>query len=133
MRKLFKDGVYHRDVYFPETLQTVIHYLLSKPLKIKPSLHYLDKARRNKLNAGVCKTALYGEIIEAEVYDGQVVKIVTRLKHKFFPNTSMCFAIQLEDLKGAEEKGTVIIKTVWLNCEDDNHSTLNKSNYLHMA
>lgn len=133
MRKLFKDGVYHRDVYFPETLQTVIQYILSKPLKVKPSLHYLEKARRNKLNEGVCKTALYGEIIEAEVYDGQVVKIVTRLKHKFFDNTSMCFAIQLEDFKQTEENRTVIVKTVWLNCEDDNHSTLNKSNYLHMA
>ena len=131
MRKLFKDGVYHRDVYFPKDLQVVICYLLSKPLYVKPSLHYYEKATKWKLSKGAYKTALHGEIIEAEINDGQVVKIVTRIQDKFAPKYSMCFAIQLEDLKGTEEKGTVVVKTVWRNCEDDNHSTLDRTKYLH--
>ena len=131
MRKLFRDGVYHKDVYFPKDLDIVVQYILSKPLTIKPSLHYFEKVYKNRLSQGAYKTALYGDIIEAEVIDGQVVKIVTRVKNKFIPNCSMCFAIQLEDLKGTEEKGTVVIKTVWRNCEDDNHTTLDRTKYLH--
>lgn len=131
MRKLFKDGVYHKDVYFPTDLQIVVQYILSRPLYVKPSQHYYGKIEKYGLGSGVYKVALYGEVIEAEIYDGQVVKIVTRIKNKYLDNCSMCFAIQLEDLKGIGDKNTVVIKTVWLNCEDDNHSTLDRTKYLH--
>lgn len=70
---------------------------------------------------------LYGEIIEAEVVDGQIVKIVTRLPNRKVKNEDICAAIVLEH---GEYFDAARVKTVWANMSYDNHKTIDKSKYV---
>ena len=70
---------------------------------------------------------LYGEIIEAEVADGQIVKIVTRLPNRKAKDEDICAAIVFEH---GEYFDTARVMTVWANMSHDNHVTIDKSKYI---
>lgn len=67
---------------------------------------------------------LHGEVIEAEFQLGSVVKIVTRLQNNKFPDKDICAAISLN------VDGTAVVRTVWVNRHNDEHSTIHKENYV---
>ena len=60
---------------------------------------------------------IHGEIIEAEVRNGSVVKIVTRLPNRRDMTEDICAAILLH----SED---------FYDAKDDNHSTIDVSNYI---
>ena len=82
-----------------------------------------DKANLLNIPVGAYKAALYGEVIEAELEHGTVVKVVTRLPHRFDSTLDICFAVAID---GEEAR----VKTVWLNRRNDNHETICKENYV---
>ena len=69
---------------------------------------------------------MYGEVIEAEIKNNSVVKIVARLPNRYNMIEDICAAILLHDESFYDAK----VKTVWTNCAEDNHSTINVSNYI---
>ena len=70
---------------------------------------------------------LYGEIIEVEVTDGQIVKIATRLPNRKAEDEDICAAIALDYGKYFD---VARVKTVWANMSYDSHVTIDKSKYI---
>lgn len=61
-----------------------------------------------------------GKIIEVEVNNGEVTKILYRFPH--CDKYSILLAVK-------PENNCLVVKTVWLNSKDDNHTTLNSGVY----
>lgn len=121
-----KDGVYNKAVFWPDKLVEMISKQLVHRYKVSATKHYFDKRRILHLPKNCYKAMMYGEVIEAEVRNGAVVKIVTRLPNCNFMTEDICAAILLHDRGFYDAK----VKTVWVNHVDDNHSTINISNYV---
>lgn len=121
-----KDGVYNKAVFWPDKLVEMINKQMVHRYKVSATKHYFDKCRILHLSKNCYKAMMYGEIIEAEVRNGSVVKIVTRLPNRMYMTEDICTAILLHSDGFYDAK----IKTVWTNQADDNHSTINISNYI---
>lgn len=59
------------------------------------------------------------ELIEAEVYNNQIEKIVIR--YNLDENRSLCMAIKPKEN---------FVKTVWINLNSDQHNTLDRNRYV---
>ena len=122
-----KNGLYNKGVYWTKELDDSIKELLSKHYKVIPTFHTYNKVDKLKLPKGCYRACLFGDVVEAQVEDGKVVKIITRLLNRYNPKQDICAAIML---KPSEEKNEAIVKTIWTNAHDDDHETINKSNYV---
>lgn len=117
-----KNGVYNKAIYWPDELKNMVSLAKWNRWILVPTEHYKDKAAILKLPDNCYKTAMYGEVVEAEYYYG-LNKIITRVHNKYDRSKDMVFAISLS---GVEAR----VKTVWLNDRADNHYTLHKSVYM---
>ena len=100
---------------------------MSKRYQIEATAHFYERCEQWGFPRGCYKALLYGEIIEAEVTDGQIVKIVTRLPNRKAEDEDICAAIVLEH---GEYFDVARVKTVWANMSYDNHVTIDKSKYI---
>lgn len=121
--KRLRDGVYNKAVYWPMNLEMALEEKMATRYEINYTKHYFERCEQWDIPWSCHKAALYGEIIEAEIQDGIIVKIVTRLPNKKRADEDICFAIVLD---GNEAR----VKTVWCNMSYDNHGTINRSNYV---
>ena len=121
-----KDGVYNKAVLWPDRLVKMISEQLVYRYKVSATKHCLDKCEILHLPKNCYKAMLYGEVIEAEIRNGLVVKIVTRLSNRYNMTEDICAAILLH----AEGFYDAKVKTIWTNCAEDNHSTIDVSNYV---
>lgn len=124
---MLKDGKYNIDVFWPDSLKEELDKVLSKRYYVSRTKHYEEKTKKLHIPCGLYKKALSGSVIEADVINGHVTKIVTRQQDRKFKDSSLCFAVLLG---GFHRCGSgyiveaVRIKTVWINKSTDNHSTL---------
>lgn len=116
------DGTYNKAVYFPAGLQYILSKTMETRYKITSTRHADEKIKICHLSPNIYKTALYGEVIEVEVKDCQIVKVITRLP-SLFDNVDICSAVAIN---GTEAR----VKTVWTNDRFDNHYTLRTENYV---
>lgn len=121
-----KDGVYNKAVFWPSRLTEMINEQLKYRYKVSATKHCLDKCEILHLPKNCYKAMLYGEVIEAEIRNGSVIKIVTRLPNRYDMTEDICAAILLHSEGFYDAK----VKTIWVNCAEDNHSTINISNYI---
>lgn len=121
-----KDGTYNKAVFWPDKLAKMISEQLVYRYKVSATKHYFDKCEILHLPKNCYKAMMYGEVIEAEIRNGAVVKIVTRLPNRYDMTEDICAAILLHDEGFYDAK----VKTVWVNQAEDNHSTINISNYV---
>lgn len=121
-----KDGVYNKAVFWPNRLVKMINEQLTYRYKVSATKHCLDKCKSLHLPKNCYKAMMYGEVIEAEVRNGSVVKIITRLPNRYNMTEDICAAILLHSEGFYDAK----VKTVWTNQADDNHSTIDVSNYI---
>lgn len=121
-----KDGVYNKAVFWPDKLIEMINKQLMYRYKVSATKHCLYKCVTLHLPKNCYKAMMYDEVIEAEIKNGSVVKIVTRLPNRYNMTEDICAAILLHDEGFYDAK----VKTVWTNCAEDNHSTINVSNYI---
>lgn len=122
-----KDGLYNRAVYWPMSLEFALEKMMSKRYQVEATTHFYERCEQWGFPRGCYKALLYGEIIEAEVSDGQIVKIVTRLPNRKAEDEDICAAIVLEH---GEYFDVARVKTVWANMSYDNHVTIDKSKYV---
>ena len=122
-----KDGLYNRAIYWPISLELALEEAMSKHYQIEATTHFYERCEQWGLPRGCYKALLYGEIIEAEVVDGQIVKIVTRLPNRKAEDEDICGAIVLEH---GVYYDVARAKTVWANMTYDNHNTIDKSKYV---
>ena len=122
-----KDGLYNRAIYWPISLELVLEEAMSKRYQIEATTHFYERCEQWGLPRGCYKALLYGEIIEAEVVGGQIVKIVTRLPNRKAEDEDICGAIVLEHNAYYD---VARVKTVWANMSYDNHNTIDKSKYV---
>ena len=122
-----KDGLYNRAIYWPISLEIALEDAMSKRYQIEATTHFYERCEQWGFPRGCYKALLYGEIIEAEVSDGQIVKIVTRLPNRKAEDEDICAAIALDYGKYFD---VARVKTVWANMNYDNHVTIDKSKYI---
>lgn len=108
--------LYHKDIYMPLQIATAPEMRMV----LRPTNHALYAAQNDRY--GVIKipasiTFKGSDIVEAEVIDGQVSKVVVRL-----PYNERLSAIYVCLLTG-------VLKTVWFNLTSDTHKTLNANRY----
>lgn len=120
------NGLYSKQVYWPDTVKAVIEHTFSYQYFIELTIHAGEKINQLGLPNGVYKAMAYGEIIEAEFYNGKLIKVVTRLPHRTKP-IDICAAILVNP---DNRLGKLAIKTIWTNRHDDNHITINKEAYV---
>lgn len=108
-------ALYHRDVFMPD---------VARRLRFAVMLKYSNHARhaakddkRGKVNLPRVLDSREATLIEAEVVNGRVVKLVYRMAHDDKTDVSL---VVLPD---------GFVKTVWLNEKNDHHKTLNTSRY----
>lgn len=121
-----QNGVYNKAVYWPEELKTKIEKLMKRKYTITPSAHAREKIQNLKLPPKSYRIVLHGEVVEAEVQNQNVVKVITRLERKSEwreYHQDICSAIVFDCSKA-------IVKTMWLNSSSDTHATLNIENYI---
>lgn len=118
------NGTFNKNVFWCDEVEYAVQYVLRKKYTIYPTRHYFKRISELHLPRNCYKAMLCGEVIEAEFEFGSVIKIVTRLQDKKFPDKDICAAIILNT------DGTAIVRTVWVNRHNDEHSTIHKENYV---
>lgn len=109
--------LYHKDVYLPKQIANKAEVTF-QPVY---SAHAKNacKSDRNGMIILPKEISFSGsDIIEIEVENKQVVKYVIRLAYSNTCDLILVFLV------------TGLVKTVWLNCKSDNHSTLDKNKYV---
>lgn len=119
-----KNGIYNKAVYWPEELQTKIQKALNRKYKLGLTFHANTKIQKLKLPKNCYKVVLYGEVVEAEIQNGNLVKVITRLKRdNRFVEQDICAAVAIY-------YPYATVKTVWINETNDKHKTLKIENYI---
>lgn len=115
------NGTYNKAVSWNSEIDSLISTKLSSRYTITCGHHARQRITENNLPPKIYKTSLYGDVVECEFVDGVVHKIITRLPHRTLPY-DICSVVMFKDDKA-------FVKTVWLNSNTDNHSTIRKENY----
>lgn len=118
------NSTFNKNVFWCDEVEYAVQYALRKKYTIIPTRHYFKRVSELHLPRNCYKAMLHGEVIEAEFELGSVIKIVTRLQNKKFPDKDICAAISLN------VDGTAVVRTVWVNRHNDKHSTIHKENYV---
>lgn len=112
--------IYNKGVFWNEEVNAMVTDVLSKRYIVIPTSHLHDKIRMKRLPFSCYKTALFGEVVECEVVNSEVTKIITRVNNRYNPQKDMCFAVLVQ-------YPYAIIKTVWENNSDDKHETIRRA------
>jgi ribosomal protein L2 len=115
------NGLFHRDVFLPPELITKA----CNRFKLTFSKHAREACRNDKYGIIIPPTSINPkpeQIIEVEVVNGNVVKVVARINHDSRRDLMIAYI--------PEENGVAFVKTLWFNLTSDNHRTLDKSRYV---
>lgn len=118
------NGTFNKNVFWCDEVEYAVQYALRKKYTVIPTRHYFKRVSELHLPHNCYKAMLCGEVIEAEFELGNVIKIVTRLQNRKFPDKDICAAISLN------ADGTAVVRTVLVNRHNDEHSTIHKENYV---
>lgn len=118
MSKLYNVGV-----YYPHDVEIMVKNAMKQKYEIYPTYHAKCKIKQLNLPGNCYKAMLYGRVVEVEIVDGQVYKIITRLRNRYNSKVDLCAAILLE------EDGIATVKTIWTNRFQDSHKTIRIENY----
>lgn len=118
MSKLYNIGV-----YYPHDVEVMVENAMRKRYEIIATRHAKYKIAKLRLPNNCYKAMLYGRIVEVEIEDGRVNKIITRLKNRYNSKEDLCAAILLG------EDGIAKVKTIWINQIGDSHKTIRMENY----
>lgn len=118
------NGTFNKNVFWCDEIEYAVQYALSKKYVVRPTRHYFNRVSELRLPRNCYKAMLHGEVIEAEFDFGSVTKVVVRLQNNKFPDKDTCAAIILN------ADGTAVVRTVWVNNHNDEHSTIHKENYV---
>ena len=126
-------GLYNINLYWPERVEMILQIALAKTYRISVSQHAEEEIKKLHLPPTCYQIALYGKVVEAEIFHGYVTKIVTRTPNKFKPGMDICMSVKLmADDEAVERTGfghKAEILTVWENSSTDMHTTLDVSEY----
>lgn len=122
-----KDGRYNPLVYWPNEMQELVDKTMKRKFIIEKTYHFICRAKELNVPVGCATASLYGKIVEAEVENNEITKIVTRLRNKYDNNKDLCFAIKISRRPNFVYIYTDVatVKTVWQNDKGDNHCTIN--------
>ena len=112
---MIKNGLYHKDVYLPKINK------VNRDFKVEYTHHAIEAAYNDRYEEIVLPETINlakSEIIEIEVKNGEIVKILIRTKYN--SRYDLNLAIIPQNLK---------VKTVWLNDVNDDHKTLKVEKY----
>jgi hypothetical protein len=110
--------LYHCDVFMPTGL--TMPYGTFELIYTKHALLESTRDRNGKMNLPTHLTVASCKVIEVEVENGEVRKVLYRKRTN--GKHDMCFAVVRQGMK-------MIVKTVWLQRKDDNHRTLRRERY----
>lgn len=111
-----KDGLYHKDIGFPIPASSFKFGTVG----LKYSRHAIEASFNDRygwINLPDLLNTNTAVLIELEIRAGRIVKLVYRTKYN--NQYDLILAIALGGL----------VKTVWLNSNEDSHNTLNLNRY----
>lgn len=104
-----KSGLYHKNIYMPK-------FKIQEPIvELTPTRH----SEQRGLNLPTVLDLRKVDVVEMEVRDNQIVKMLVRVKYDNYNHLVMAIALP-----------ECVIKTAWKNSSDDQHSTLDVSKYI---
>lgn len=122
------NGLYNKAVYWNTNIDTMVNQAMNKRYMIEPTFHMTQKVHSLHLPNRCYLAVLYGEVVEAEVVNNKVVKVITRITNRYNIHQDICAAVLLT----TDELGNNIarVKTIWTNSHNDNHKTIKVENYI---
>lgn len=113
------DGVYHRDVYFPQEIRSLIPKTLD-------NLSWSKHAQEKAYAEGILLYDNYDNLlpIEVEIEQNGIWKVVYR--HSLFSWADICFPV----VRTKRFRNLCFATTVWLTEIYDWHKTLDESKYV---
>lgn len=107
--------LYHPKIGFPSSFRRPVG-----TFRTLPSRHARERAAENGFNIPTTINLNDFSIVEIEMINGRLVKIVVRGEYDEYDD--ICMAIM-------PKGGIMFVKTAWLNHWRDNHKTLDRSRY----
>ena len=120
---MVNNGIYNKAIYWPKEVRKMVKRVLERECTIYPTQHMYDRLENYDLPMDIWHEFMDGEVIEAEVKDMVLTKIVTRTPSSRWAGETNCAAIVLEERHG---RLTARITTVWINDSSDNHATVQR-------
>lgn len=118
-----KDGLYNIATEWSIDVINAVKHCRDIPYHVIPTYHFTQKCIELDLKPSVACVALKGRIVEVEIQSGKVVKLITRIRHRYKKGVDMVFAVGINSINQV-----ATVKTVWLNNVNDNHYTLKFEN-----
>lgn len=118
-----KDGLYNIATEWSMDVISAVKHCRDIPYHVIPTNHFRQKCVELGLSPSVACVALKGRIVEVEIKNNKVVKLITRIHHRYKEDIDMVFAIALN-----RQEKIAWVKTVWINHINDNHYTLKFEN-----
>lgn len=80
------NGTFNKNVFWCDKVEYAVQYALRKKYTVIPTRHYFKRVSELHLPRNCYKAMLCGEVIEAGFELGNVIKIVTHLQNRKFPD-----------------------------------------------
>jgi hypothetical protein len=122
------DGSFHRDVYWPETVDLAVSMTLARRHQMLASQHCLERAFQYGLSENAYMAILRGQVVIARFERGQLIQLVVRVPHRHQAGKDLVGAFQLFRTRSGTHNAKCL--TVWVNDAADNHHTLDRSKYV---
>ena len=107
--------IFHHSIGFPSTFRRPIGNFYTKP-----SRHAIARAQEKRIDIPRIVNLSDFDIIELEITNGRIAKMVIRGEYDDYDD--ICMAVNFD-------RGSLFIRTVWLNDINDTHNTLDTSKY----
>ena len=108
--------LYHRDVYMPPL------NLKDQTVPVRYTIHAMNEACNDPYADEIVMPAEINlakvDIFEIGVERGEVAKVAFRMDYDV--EFDLCMVVTIPELR---------VKTLWLNCKDDDHNTLDPTRY----
>lgn len=127
MEKMVLNGIYNVAIYWPKEIQKAVRRALQLDYKMTATDHFQNRLTQYDISDVNWEDFINGEVVECEVKDGVVWKIITRTSSTKFEGEHNCAAIKLERGYGRPIARFI---TVWINRDNDNHRTIRRENYI---
>lgn len=124
-----RDGNYNIGIFWPDDVRLSVEEKMKKKIPVLLSSHCEEKLKAYAMARNTYKCAMYGDVVECAISSGNVVKVVSRVRHRYDPTRDVCFCVVFcYDYLREEDVGVVI--TCWINDIDDTHSNIDKGGYV---
>lgn len=126
---MIKDGNYNVDIFWPEEVAKTIEEKMKAHVPVLCAGHCEMRQTEYNISPKSYKAAMKGRVVECTMSAGRVVKVVTRVPHRFEMKNDLCFAITF-CYDYDKESDIAVVVTCWVNNAADFHPSKDVEEYV---